>query len=60
MSRGFVFDRLVLLIISMLLPIVLTPLAGVTGRGAVRTLRGDGENPYIKVGGVSGRDSGSR
>ena len=60
MSRGFVFDRLVLLIISMLLPIVLTPLAGVTGRGAVRALRGDGENPYIKVGGVSGRDSGSR
>lgn len=39
MSRGFVFDRLVLLIISMLLPIVLTPLAGVTGRGAVRALR---------------------
>ena len=60
MSRGFVFDRLVLLIISMLLPIVLTPLAGVTGRGAVRALRDDGENSYIKVGGVSGRDSGSR
>ena len=39
MSHGSVFDRLVLLIISMLLPIVLTPLAGVTGRGAVRALR---------------------
>jgi len=60
MSHGFVFDRLVLLIISVLLPIVLTPLARVTGRGAVRALRGDGENPYIKAGGISGRDSGFR
>lgn len=60
MSHGFIFDRLVLLIISMLFPIVLTPLAGVTGRGAVRALRGDGENPYIKAGGISGRDSGFR
>ena len=57
MSHGFVFDRLVLLIISMLLLITLTPLAGVTGRGPARALRGDGENPYIKAGGVSGRNS---
>ena len=60
MFHGFFFDRLVLLIISMLLPILLTPLAGVTGRGAVRALRGDGENPYIKAGGVSGRNLGFR
>jgi len=60
MSHGFVFDRLVLLIISMLLPIALTPLAAVAGRGPARALRGDGENPYIKAGGVSGRDSGFR
>ena len=44
----------------MLLPITLTLLAGVTGRGTARALRGDGEKPYIKAGGVSGRDSGFR
>jgi len=57
MSHGFVFDRLVLLIIFYAASNYVDAF-GWGDWGTTRALRGDGENPYIKAGGVSGRDSG--